>query len=95
MPEEWEVTTVPSDTLEVGPYEEGTVLVIVKIPCPTSIQAKNDSQEILRLQAEAGSVPTIDVEGYIDGELVGGIEIQLPADYTAPYYFLNLPVIRR
>ena len=38
---------------------------------------------ITRLQEEAGSVPTIDVEGYISGALVGGIEIQFMGEAAA------------
>jgi hypothetical protein len=95
VPAEWKVTTIPSDTLTLGPGEEGIVEVIVEIPCPTTLQALNDRLDLQRLQAEAGSVPTIDVEGYIDGELVGGIEIQLPADYTPPWTVIYMPIVNR
>ena len=54
---------------------EMTVEVIVLIPC-TSAQGGLSMQQIYALKAQAGSVPTFDVEGYIDGELVGGIELQ-------------------
>ena len=92
VPGDWEVTTVPSDTLELGPYEEGTVTVIVKIPCTRALGASHTLGEIYALQAQAGSQPTIDVEGYIDGELVGGIEIQFAGEITRKVY---LPIVLR
>jgi hypothetical protein len=54
-----------------------------------------DVQEMYALQARAGGVPTIDVEGYIDGELVGGIEIQFAGDVTGPGPTVYLPVVMR
>ena len=55
-------------------------------------------QEIARLQEEAGSLPTIDVEGYSyddDGNrvLMGGIELQFEPEEEDVY--LYLPVIMR
>jgi hypothetical protein len=47
------------------------------------------------LQQEAGSVPTIDVEGYIDGELVGGIELQFPAQEEEGPRKIYLPIVMR
>ena len=41
------------------------------------------------LQAESGGVPIIDVEGYIDGKLMGGIELQFGPE---PGYQLYLPM---
>jgi hypothetical protein len=78
VPVDWIVTTVPSDTLELSPYSEGTVLVHVQIPCPTSLSVLRTRQEIDALQQAAGGVPTVDVEAYIDGDLVSGIELRFP-----------------
>jgi hypothetical protein len=79
VPADWEVTVLPSDTLTLGPFDEGVVTVTVRIPCAGSREALLARQELAALQEEAGSVPTIDVEGYVDGELVGGIELQFPS----------------
>ncbi|MBN1873639.1 MAG: hypothetical protein JXA33_05375 [Anaerolineae bacterium] len=75
VPEDWEVTTEPTGTLELGRFSEGVVKVIVTIPCPAQ-GMRAAARYIEQLQQEAGSVPTIDVEGYISGTLVGGIELQ-------------------
>jgi hypothetical protein len=85
VPADWEVTTVPSTTLEVAPWSEGYILVNVLIPCPPSSQARSAQQEVVALQQAAGGVPTINVEGYLDGELVGGIELQFPPEVTIYY----------
>ena len=92
VPADWEVTVVPTGTMPLGPFSAGVVTVTVKIPCPTSTRTMRAVSEIAALQEEAGSVPTIDVEGYIDGTLVGGIEIQLPAATRRKLY---LPLILR
>jgi hypothetical protein len=78
VPANWLVSTEPSETLELGPQAEGVVSVTVKIPCLTTLQAVQAQQEMAALQQGAGGVPTIDVEGYVAGELVGGIELQFP-----------------
>jgi hypothetical protein len=90
VPADWTVTTDPTDTLEILPFEEGTVTVTVEIPCPISAQQALAVQQVRALQAAAGSVPTIDVEGYVEGKLVGGIEIQLPPETVWQVY---LPVV--
>ncbi|MEJ2735120.1 MAG: hypothetical protein P8189_16400 [Anaerolineae bacterium] len=89
VPADWQISTEPSETLELEPGTEGTVSVMVLIPCPTSRQAVLDQQILAALQQGAGSVPTIDVEGYVGGELVGGIELQFPTRWSTLY----LPVI--
>jgi len=45
-------------------------------PVQTLVRGLRRSAAVEVVQA-AGSVPTIDVEGYVDGDLRGGIEIQL------------------
>ena len=90
MPSHEFVTTNPADTLVIPPFEEGTVTVTVEIPCPISAQQALAVQQVRALQAAAGSVPTIDVEGYVDGELKGGIEIQLLPETVWQVY---LPVV--
>jgi hypothetical protein len=90
VPDDWEVTVVPSGTLELGPFSEGVITVTVRIPCQLTFQGMRALQEMYALQEQAGSVPTVDVEGYKDGELVGGIELQFI--YEAQFT-LYLPVI--
>ncbi len=92
VPADWEVTVIPSDTLELGPFSEGVVTVMVEIPCPLTLQATFARQEVYALQQAAGGVPTIDVEGYVEGELVGGIEIQFSGEAAAPQK-IYLPVV--
>ncbi|MBN1641365.1 MAG: fibronectin type III domain-containing protein, partial [Anaerolineae bacterium] len=84
VPANWVVTTVPSDTLELGPFSEGTVTVTVEIPCPETAAEWRAQREIAVLQQGSGGVPTIDVEGYAGGDLVGGIEIQFTSPLPAP-----------
>ena len=88
VPADWEVTVDPSDTLELGPYSEGVITVTVKIPCSLALQ------EVYALQEEAGGTPTIDVEAYKNGELVGGIELQLP-EAAQDEFTIYLPVVLR
>jgi hypothetical protein len=95
VPADWEVTVVPSDTLTLEPFGEGVVTVSVKIPCPDTRQALLERQEMAALQEEAGSVPTIDVEGYIEGKRVGGIEIQFTGVLPRPPGEIYLPLIFR
>jgi hypothetical protein len=94
VPADWTVTTVPSDTLELGPFSDGDVRVIVEIPCPPTAQAMRTLAATRILQQEAGGVPTIDVEGYVDGELVGGIEIQFEGEPMVSK-MIYLPVVLR
>jgi hypothetical protein len=91
VPEDWTVTTVPSTTLEIGPGAEGTIEIHVHIPCPATSQALSEQQAATALQQGAGGVPTINVEGYIEGQLVGGIELQFPPEV----FIFYLPIALR
>jgi hypothetical protein len=95
VPPDWKVTTVPSQTLELGRFSEGVVMIIVEIPCPSTLRAMQTLQEMSILQDETGDVPIIDVEGYVDGELVGGIELQFTGEAEGPGFAIYLPVILR
>jgi hypothetical protein len=95
VPADWMVTTDPTDTLTLPPFTNGVVTVTVYIPCPSTLQAQQSSQDVYALQQQAGSVATIDVEGYIKGELVGGIELQFGAAVAPDYEFVYLPVVLR
>ncbi|MFN2222028.1 MAG: hypothetical protein ACK2UH_05720, partial [Candidatus Promineifilaceae bacterium] len=65
------------------------------IPCPPTDLAWDAFYDILAIQEESGSVPTVDVEGYIAGELVGGIEIQFAEPEVPPRTFIYLPVLHK
>lgn len=92
VPEDWVITIVPSPTLVIDPYSEGILNVSVHIPCPPSMQASSAQEEMYLIQAQAGSVPTIDVEGYNKGVLVGGIELQFPGELER---YIYLPIIMK
>ncbi len=94
VPADWQVTVAPTPTLELGPWSSGVVTVTVVIPCPPLSLAAYGMQAIYAIQQASGSVPTIDVEGYVDGELVGGIELQ----FTEPeveFSWVYLPLVLR
>jgi hypothetical protein len=91
VPADWQIVTDPSQTMELAGQTEGTILVTVMIPCATTRQAMLDQRTQATLQQGAGSVPTIDVEAYVGGELVGGIELQFPQERFTVY----LPLIMR
>jgi hypothetical protein len=93
VPESWEVEVEPDGAVEIGPYEEIEVEVTVLIPCALDRAEMRAAQQIGALQQAAGSVPTIDVEGYIEGELVGGIELLFePPEDAERWTFLPLIV---
>ncbi|MGC9348315.1 MAG: hypothetical protein ACP5JG_09280 [Anaerolineae bacterium] len=94
VPADWSVTVSPTPTLEIGPFGEGVVTVSVSIPCLMG-RASVARQAVYDLQAQAGSVPTIDVEGYKDGALVGGIELQFASPQVAPPKRILLPIVFR
>jgi len=92
VPADWVVTTVPSGSVQVGPYDELEVEVHVTIPCPTSLQAVLELYRLYAIQAESGGIPIIDVEGYVDGVLIGGIELQFESEVL---YHTLLPLINK
>jgi hypothetical protein len=93
VPADWQVTVEPSGSVEIGPHSELTVTVTVLIPCPPTAAAALAAQRARLLREGAGGVPIIDVEGYIEGDLVGGIEIRFGGE--EPSSTLVLPLIYR
>jgi hypothetical protein len=93
VPEDWVVTVTPGPTIELGPFSSVVLTISVTIPCPENAEAFASEQLLHNLQAQANSTPTIDVEGYIDGVLVGGVELRFPS--VLPPTIIYLPVIRR
>ena len=83
-------------TLDLEPYAEQEAQIQVFIPCASASSppsaAPQTAPQIARLQAAAGSVPTIDVEGYVAGELVGGIELRFAPEQQQRIY---LPIVTR
>jgi hypothetical protein len=90
VPADWEVTTVPSDAFELGPFSEAQIMVRVRIPCPLGVEALQARLAVEALQQAAGAVPTVDVEGYSDGALLGGIELQFPSEGGPSTIYLPL-----
>ena len=86
VPNDWEVSTNPSGSVQIDPFGELEVEVIVRIPCTPSSQAA----DILR--REGSGVPTINVEAYSDGRLVGGVEIRI-APGEGNVHAVNLPLV--
>lgn len=72
----------------LGPYQSLTVTLTITPPCPLSASALNAALAI----NSSGGPPEINVEGYVDGELLGGIQVQLAG---APTYPLYLPLVLR
>jgi len=94
VPSDWEVTTNPTGTLEIGPFSEAVVAVHVLIPCAPSPSLAAEMEAIRHLQGVSNSYPTIDVEGYIDNELAGGIRIVFDDGYPMGFH-LTIPLIFR
>jgi hypothetical protein len=89
VPEHWQIEVEPDGQIQLGPHEDREIKVKVLIPCASSLAEVRAAQRVAALQQAAGSVPTINVEGYIDGELVGGIELQFEFDEQWTY----LPIV--
>ena len=91
LPPGWTYSTSITETT-LGPFQSITVTVTITPPCGLAAQGLLTPLGALTLDTGGASgPPTIDVEGYINGELVGGVEIQLEAD---PFpYKLYLPVV--
>jgi len=94
VPADWQITVTPTPTLELGPWSSGVVTVTVLIPCPPLSLATYGMQAIYAIQQASGSVPTIDVEGYVDGQLKGGIELQF-AEPEVAFSWIYLPLVLR
>jgi hypothetical protein len=95
VPEHWQVTATPTGTVQIGQFSSLDIKITVHIPCPESEDTALTWQNIEKVQDNAGSVPTINVEAYKEGELVGGIEIRFDDNYTPDFRSLFLPIITR
>ncbi|MCK4725442.1 MAG: hypothetical protein KAT29_06560, partial [Anaerolineales bacterium] len=82
VPSDWQVTVEPTPTLSLEAFASGDVTVTVQIPCALSTSLSINRERVESLQSTVESVPIIDVEGYIEGNLVGGIELQFPSSLS-------------
>jgi hypothetical protein len=89
LPPGWTYSTSITQTV-LGPNQGITVTVTITPPCSLASQAWLTPQGTLDTGGASGP-PTIDVEGYVDGELLGGIEVQLEA--APPEHKIYLPVM--
>jgi hypothetical protein len=91
VPANWQVSVVPSGTIEIAGNSSATVSVTVMIPCPRTMQALFAEYATYAVQQQAGGVPTIDVEAYVVDDLVGGIELRFEGQAARIF----LPVVMK
>ena len=90
LPAGWTYSTNITETV-MGPFTSITVTVTITPPCGSALSLL--SPLVVMDTDGASGPPTIDVEGYTDdGELLGGIEIQLEGPLLNMVY---LPVVRK
>jgi hypothetical protein len=89
LPPGWTYTTNITQTT-LGPQQGITVTLTITPPCNVAKQTWLTAQGTLNTGGASGPA-TIDVEGYVDGELLGGIEVQL--EVAVPEWMIFLPVI--
>ena len=91
LPQGWTYSTSITETT-LGPYRSITVTVTITPPCGLAAQGLLTPLGALTLDTGGASgPPTIDIEAYTDdGELFGGIQIQLEGTLQ---YKLYLPLV--
>ena len=94
LPPGWTYTVSPTQVI-LGPYGYTVITVTINIPCLRTSEAWQLQRRIAAIQQESSSMPILDVEGYIDGELVGGVEFRFPSAWQPPGRVLYLPLIQR
>jgi subtilisin-like proprotein convertase family protein len=94
VPPHWVVTLSPSGSVQIGPGQQLVVTVTVYIPCSSTSPTADQGLESASLHATWGNAPTVDVGAYIDGELVGGIELRFGGDVPM-FGGLYLPLVRK
>jgi hypothetical protein len=93
LPPGWTYSTSITETT-LGPFQSITVTVTITPPCGLAAQGVMtplNAAGVLNTGGASGP-PTLDVEGYIDGNLAGGIEIQLEGTLI---HIIYLPVVLR
>ena len=91
LPAGWTWSTNITQTV-LAPYQGITVTLTITPPCGLAAQSMLTPQGTLDTGGASGSA-TIDVEGYVDGELIGGVEVQLEA--APPEWKIYLPIVRK
>jgi hypothetical protein len=91
LPPGWTWSTNITQTV-LGPYQGITVTLTITPPCNLAKQTWLTPQGTLNTGGASGPA-TIDVEGYVDGELLGGVEVQFEA--APPEWKVYLPLIRK
>jgi hypothetical protein len=91
LPAGWTYSTNITETV-LGAYQGITVTLTITPPCGLAKQAWLTPQGMLDTGGASGPA-TIDVEGYVDGELLGGIQVQL--ETASPEWKVYLPIVRR
>jgi hypothetical protein len=91
LPPGWTYSTNITQTV-LGPYQGITVTLTITPPCNLAKHTWLTPQGTLDTGGASGPA-TIDVEGYVDGELLGGIEVQIAA--APPEWKIFLPLIRK
>jgi hypothetical protein len=89
LPPGWTWSTSITETT-LAPFQGITVTVTITPPCGLSKEMWLTPQGTLDTGGASGPA-TIDVEGYVDGELLGGIELQLEA--APPEWKIYLPIV--
>lgn len=87
LPPGWTYSTNITQTV-LGPRQSITVTLTITPPCQLSASALNATLAT----NSSGGPPEINVEGYVDGELLGGIQVQLEGAMIYPLY---LPLVLR
>lgn len=91
LPPGWTWSTNITETV-LAPYQGITVTLTITPPCGLSKETWLTPLGTLDTGGASGPA-TIDVEGYVDGELLGGIEVQLEA--APPEWKIYLPIVRK
>ncbi len=89
LPSGWTYVVDPTN-IELGPYESAQVIVTITIPCPTNALAMSLLQTVHSLQEMVGGIPTLNVEGYANGELIGGVQFQFSGEVELPKIYLPI-----
>ncbi len=90
LPAGWTWSTNITETV-LNPYQGITVTLTITPPCGLAAQSRLTPQGTVDVGGASGPA-TIGVEGYVDGEMIGGIEVQIEAQTEWKLY---LPIVRK
>jgi hypothetical protein len=89
LPPGWTYVVDPTN-IKLGPYESAQVIVTITIPCPTNAMSVSLLQAVQALQETAGGIPTLNVEGIANGQLIGGVQFQFSGEVVLPKIYLPI-----